>query len=283
MATPVQDPATVSAHAILNQFLEQFGLGSLAAWAWGEYTNAGGGDLGMQTVQAQIVTRPEFKTRFPAYDTLVKQGRAMSPAQMLDYENQARAIFHSAGLPTGFYDTPDDFAKFMTNDVSPTELQNRVQIAQTAALTAPEEVRTQHKSLYGIDHGQLTSYFIDPAKALPILQQQYTAAQIAAEGVTTGFGQLNQGQAEHLAQIGVTDQQAQQGFGDLGKQAGLFQQQVRGEDVIDPNVQLAAEFDQNQGARLRIQQRQQARTADFQGRSGFNVGQQGVTGLGSNQ
>lgn len=286
MATPKSAPPAPSinsAKEILIDFLKQMGLESLGEWAWKTFTEAGGGDLGMSLVGIEIYKTPEFKARFPAYEAMAKKGQALSPKQMLDYEEQTRQIMHAAGLPSGFYDKPDDFAKFMLNDVSPTELQNRVQIAQTAAITAPEEVRTQLQRLYGVNHGELTAYFLDPTQAMPVIQQRFTASQIAAQSQTTGFGQLEQTQAEKLAAEGVTEQAAQEGFGALSANAGLFEQQVAGEDVIDPNAQIAAQFEQNAAARKRIEQRKQSRLGEFQGQSGFGVGQKGVTGLGSTQ
>ena len=211
---------------------------------------------------------------------LAAEGEAMSPAEMVSYEETAKQVFHAAGIPEGFYDTPDELAQFMVNHVSTSELQSRVQLAQSAALTAPPDVTAQLKQLYGLNQGALTAYFINPTKALPLLQQQFTAAQIAAEGTRTGVGQLSLTQATTLAQQGVTDSQAAQGFGTLAQQQGLFQAQAKGEAPIDLNTQIAAQFDNSAAAQLRIRRAQESRLADFQGNAGENVTSQGVGGLG---
>lgn len=275
MAKPPQ-----SAHAIVTNFLAQFGLGSLANWAWQRYAQLGGGPNALNQISVEMVEQPQFQKRFPAYKILAERGEAMSPAEMINYEQTARQIFHAAGIPNGFYDQPDDLAKFMVNDVSASELQQRVQLASSAALTAPPDVRQQLASLYGLDQGHLTAYFLDPKKAEPLLQQTFTAAQIGAQSTRTGFGQLTADQATHLAQIGVSDQTAAQGFGQLGQEAGLFEQQVTGESAIDQGTQLAAEFDNSAAAQLRIRRRQESRLADFQGNAGERLGQAGVVGLG---
>src|SRR5882724_4200439 len=212
-----------SAKQIVQQTLNQYGLGSLINWAWGEYTSAGGGQSGMDAITADIVNTKEFKTRFPAYQKLAEEGRAMTVQQMLQYEQTARQIFQANGIPGGFYDTPTELAQFMLNDVSTTELETRVKDAQQAMITSPQDVRDQLNSLYGVDHGHLTAFFLDPTKAEPIIAQKFTAAQIAAEAGRTGFGQLNAGQAEGLARLGVTDATAQSGFQQLGQEHGLFQ------------------------------------------------------------
>lgn len=283
-APPAKAPATpaqTAAHKIVNSFLAQYGLQALGNWAYNQYTSLGGGSNALQIISTEIVDQPAFQQRFPAYKALAAKGEAMTPAQMLAYEQQAKEIFHSAGIPSGFYDTPAELATFMENNVSATELKNRVDLAQQAAISAPADVRDQLERLYGIPAtGGLTAYFLNPDKALPVLQQTYTASQIAADASRTGFGQLTAGQATHIAQLGETDPQAQQDFAKLGSEQGLFQQQVAGEGAIDQETQLAAQFDNQAAAQLRIKQRQQARLADFQGNAGFQATSKGLTGLG---
>lgn len=269
-----------SARAVVQRTLDEYGLGSLINWAWSTYTGAGGGSTGLDAVTADIVNTKEFKTRYPAYQKLAEEGRAMTVQQMLQYEQTARQIFQANGIPGGFYDKPEELAQFMLNDVSTTELETRVKDAQQAMISSPQDVRDQLNNLYGVDHGHLTAFFLDPTKAEPIIAQKFTAAQIAAEAGRTGFGQLNAGQAEGLAQLGVTDQSAQTGFQQLGQEKGLFQAQTQGEQTVGQTEQLAAQFGNDTAAQLAFQQRQAQRKAQFNEGSGFNVGQQGVSGLG---
>lgn len=270
-----------SARQIVTSFLQQFGLGSLATWAWQRYTQLGGGPNALNQISVEMTEQPQFNKRFPAYKILAEKGEAMSPVEMINYEQTARQVFHAAGIPQGFYDSPDDLAKFMVNNVSTSELQSRVQLASSAALTAPQDVKDALKNYYGLDQGHLTAYFLNPTKALPLLQQDFASAQIGADAARSQVGDLTKAQAIHLAQTGVTDQAAQQGFGKLAQEQGLFQQQVQGEDQIDLGTQIGAVFDNSAAAQLRIRRRQEARLADFQGNAGENVGQGGVGGLGT--
>jgi hypothetical protein len=268
-----------SAKAIVRDFLDSVGLGSLVNWAWNTYIQAGGGTTGMDAITAELPNTDQFKARFPAYEQLRKEGRAMSINEMLSYEQTARQIFQSAGLPQGFYDSPKELAQFMLHDVSTSELQQRVQDEQTAVINSPPDVRAQLHGLFGVDAGHLTAYFLDPTKAEPIIHKQVTAAQIAAEGTRTQFGQLNRAQAMHLASLGVTDQQAQQGFTQLGLERGLFQAQVQGEKAIGVNEQLGAQFAGDSLAQLAFKRRQAERLAQFQQQSGFTQTNAGVGGL----
>ncbi len=269
-----------SAKQTIKAFLDQYGLGALTNWAWGVYTSSGG-DLqtGLATINAELPDQAAFKARFPAYQQLAKAGHAMSIQQMLQYEQTARDIMHAAGIPAGFYDTPDDLAKFMVNGVSTTELEARVKDAQQAVLSSAPDVRNQLQNLYGVTPGHLTAYFLNPQVAEPLLAQHFTAAQIATQAQRAGVGQLNVGQAELLTQEGVTDAQAQQGFNQLGNERGLFEAQTTGEQTIGLNTQLGAEFGDDTTAQLAFKRRQAQRQAEFQGQSGFGVGQQGVAGL----
>lgn len=268
------------AQEYVNSFLASMGLQSLGSWAWDRFKALGGGQSAFTQISQEMVDQPAFQKRFPAYEALAAAGEAMSPAEMISYEQTAKQIFHNAGIPQGFYDTPDELAQFMVNNVSATELKSRVDLAASAVTTAPQDVRDQLQTLYGLSAGALTAYYLNPDKALPVIQQQFTAAQIGAEGTRTGVGQITAAQADHLAAIGVTDATAQAGFGKLGDEQGLFQQQVTGEQPIGLDTQLAAQFDNSAAAKMRILKQQQARTADFQGNSGENLGQGGVGGLG---
>jgi len=268
-----------SAQNIVKSLLDQYGLGSLLTWAMQTYKAAGGGSAGTAAITAEMPQTPQFKARFPAYDTMAKQGRAMTPAQMLSYEQTARQIMQANGIPTGFYDQPADFAKFMLANVSTAELEQRVKDAQTVALQSPPDVRANLQRLYGVDTGHITSYFLDPKVAEPLLQQRVTSAQIAAEAQRTTAGTLTRAEAEHLAQLGITDTQAAAGFNKLGMEAGLFQAQNLGEAPISFETQMAAQFDQNAQAALAFQQRQQQRKAEFSGDTGLAVDKTGIAAL----
>lgn len=269
--------------SIINDYLDQYGLGKLGSWALNIYVKAGGGTTGMDAITAQLPTTEVFKARFPAYEELRKEGRAMSINEMLSYEQTARQIFKANGIPGGFYDTPQELAKFMLNDVSTTELETRVKDAQQAVISSPADVRQQLNTLFGVDPGHLTAFFLDPTKAEPIIAQRFTAAQIAAESGRAGVGQLTAHQAVGLARFGVTDAQAQSGFQQLGLEKGLFQQQVAGEGAVPLQEQLAAQFEGDTAAQLAFKTRQAQRLADFQGNAGFAQTSTGVGGLAPSQ
>lgn len=273
-------PAKGGAYALVTGFLSQWGLSSLAPWVWQEYRNLGGGTNALAQIQLEITNRPEFVARFPAYKTLQQQGRAMSVAEMLSYEKTAVGIMRAAGLPAGFYDQPEDIGKFMASQVSVNELQQRVSLAQQASL-APHEAKDALQQMFGLDAGHLTAYYLDPAKSLPLLQQQWTAGQIGGVAQQTGFGQLSGEQGIRLAQLGVDQNQAQTGFGQLTNLKPLMTSTAQEQQNIDQATQLQAQFEGNYGAKSRIDRRRQRRVADFGATSGFGATSTGVSGLGT--
>lgn len=268
-----------NAFAMLSAAIAQYGLpSSLAQWAWNELLN----NRPASQILLDMYQQPAFQQRFPAIAMRQKAGLpAISPAEYVSYENTALQMFRAAGFPPSFYDSPSDFTNLIAADVSPAELSQRVSLYQQAAYQVPTEVRQQLKTLYGIDEGGIAAYFADPSKALPLLQQQFTAAQDAGEANVQQFGQLTRAEAERLAALGVTDQQALSGFGQVYKDQQLFQQ-LPGEAPGTPGRADALGLVAGQAAAQQAVETQALRRrAPFQAGGGFTQTQTGVVGLGS--
>lgn len=232
-----------------------------------------------QTVPGQLVDRmyPEIRGRRDAM---------LAPISIQDavgYRDNAIQLMRAAGLPGEFYDKPDDLARFQIHDVSLVELKSRIDEASLASTQAPPETRTQLESLYGIDSGHLTAYYLDPDKALPVLQKQFAAATLSGTGVRSGYGALDQGQAERLATLGVTADQAASGFGQLVQSRELFGALPgeAGVGAVSRDQQLAAAFGGDVAAQERLRRTAAARKAMFGEGGGFAAGQKGLAGLGS--
>lgn len=278
---PPLGTAQMSARSIIMNFLNQYGLGSLANWAWSRYLALGGGDDAINEIQFELPDQQAFKTRFPAYAALAKAGHVMSPADMISLENSYSQALHSAGLPNGFYDSPNDFAAFMLNNVSPSEVAQRAQLAASLVLGDPEAAKQAAE--FGIPSSHQVAWILDPTRALPIIQNTVLAAQDAATAAETGFGQLTRQQALTLGTAGVSVSQARQGFNQLGTEAGLMNGTTAEGTGISQQDQVDATFLGNAQAQLRIQNRQAQRLADYRGGAGFGVTQKGTTGLGEQQ
>lgn len=270
--SPTGTDAQKSAVAEVDAFLGQYGLSGLGQWAWTKVLNG----ESISQIMLELHDTPEYKERFPAMGALAANGQAMSEQQYMALEQSYRDIFHSYGLPAGFYDQPADFAKFMVGNVSPAELQSRVQ-AYTTAVNGDTETLNQLGRLYGeVGHGNnpqgdLLAHYLDPNAAAPLLAQQLASAQFASAGVRSGFGQLTAAQAEQYgARAGTSVQQAEQGFGALVHGRELMHSLPgEGQTDISLQTQLGAEFGGSATDQEALARRAELRVAEGSGGGGF--------------
>lgn len=282
-ATPTPSVATTSdadksAKGLINSTLATYGLSSLAEWAWGKWT-AG---ESIDQIMLELRDTPEYNARFPAMKQLSQQGHALSEAQYIAYEESAAQAMKAAGLPAGFYDSPADYAGFLTNNVSISELTQRLNDYQTIAFSSPQAVRDELQTLYGVTPGELTAFFIDPTKAEPLIHQRFAAAQAAGYSDVTGFGKLNVSQAETVGNLGLSEGQLSQGFGQLASENEWWTPLVgnQGEQAISKDVAIGAQFENNAADQSIINQRKGSRISPFAGGGGVAQNQRGAVGAG---
>lgn len=276
-----KDSANRDSLATIKNVLSQYGLDSLSDFAWQEIVSGRSGNEVLQDLRET----PQFKQRFPAIDARQKAGLPpLSPGDYVSYENTATQYMRDAGLPPGFYDSPEDFTKFLSNDMSLKELSERVTTAKDAAYNAPTEVRSALRGQFGVGDGDLAAFFLDPDRAQPLLQRTYNAAQVAGAGTRTGYD-VSTDQDYRLTDLGVTAQQAQTGFSTLQHSQELFNPLTghANERKITSDEQLGATFGGNATAADQIEKRRQQRQSEFQDGGAFAAGNTGVTGLGSAQ
>ena len=253
----------------------------LTEWAKGEIVNGSSPIL----VRQRLWEQPAFKRRFKViFDRRDRGLPAISPGEVLEYERRARQLFQEAGLPPGFYDSPDDFYNFLLNDVSISELNGRVEIARTLLYSVAQEDRLEMKRLYGLSDGQEIAYVLDSTRALPLLQNQFNAARTSGAALRSGYGSLFRDEAERLAQAGITSEQAAQGFTGLVGARQLFNALPgleNSEDTITRDEQLSGTFTGNALAAERIRRRSEMRVAAFRGGGQFTADREGFSGLGT--
>ncbi len=205
--------ANRDAFMALETLFKGYGLGSLAGKIYDYVKNGYSSD----TISILLQDTKEYKQRFAANDARIKAGLpVLSPADYLNTENAYRQLLRQSGLPAGFYDSNDDFTDWISKDVSPTEVQSRVDLAtQATALANP--AYKQALNQLGISDGEVTAYFLDPNRALPLLQKSAATAAVGAAAIQQGLT-FNQTYAEQLATSGVTAAQAQQGYAQVASE-----------------------------------------------------------------
>jgi hypothetical protein len=208
MAT-LTDPNVTGASAIIKAQLDAWGIGSL----YGDAVKILKQGLNTDAVIAQLEQTAAYKQRFWYNEVRQKAGLAvLSPAEAVATEAQLRGILKQFGLPPGFYDSSKDVGNFIAKNVSASELADRATAARDLWINAPAETKAYWKDHYGASDGDAIAAILDPDKALPLIQQKLTAANIGGAAMRQGLD-ASTSRAEQLAQLGVSAQQAQQGYG----------------------------------------------------------------------
>lgn len=204
----------------IKTLFKSYGLETLAGKIYDYVKNGYSAD----TISILLQDTTEYKTRFAGNEARIKAGLpVLSAGEYLATEASYRQIMESAGMPIGFYDQSSDFVKWIEKNVSPSEIQSRVDLATQATVLAPANYRQALQQM-GISQSEMAAYFLDPTKALPYLQKSAATAAVGAEALQQGL-EFDQSYSEQLAMQGVTGAQAQQGYaqvaGELGTMQGL--------------------------------------------------------------
>jgi hypothetical protein len=227
-----------------------------------------------------------YKQRFAANQARINKGlRALSEAEYIGLEDQYQDVMRRYGMPATYYTRgelgrQEGFEKFISQDVSPVELEDRIQTAYNRVINANPEVSTALRSFYpGITNGDILAYSLDPDRALDDIKRKITAAEIGGAAVQAGLT-TNESDAEYLARYGITKEQAQQGYRTISgylpraqQLSSIYGKQVEG----GPYTQASAEREvfgvpgaaEEERKRLKISQLEQAA---FSGQSGLTGG-----------
>ena len=204
----------------LQRIFGDNGLGSLAGTLTGLVQ---GGHAGAALTVA-LQGSDEYRRRFAANDARKKAGLGvLSPSEYLATERQYRQVMQTAGLPAGFYDDESDFQRFLENDTSVAEVNDRVQGAVSLAKQTDSGYRKMLSEEFGVGltDGDIAAYLLDQKRALPILQRFVQSVGIADAARRQGLTYSEQ-RASQLAELGVTGDQAQQSYGQIAQATGAY-------------------------------------------------------------
>lgn len=194
------------AYAALTTLFNSYGLSSLAPKIL-DFLQQG---FSADTITTLLQQTPEYQARFAGNQERIKQGlQVLTPAEYLSTEASYKQILRVAGVDPRWA-SEKQYAEWIARDVSPTELQDRVNLATTATVNAPPGLQAAFSQL-GINHADLVGYFLNDKTPMPQLQQKLNQAQIIQAGIQSGLS-VNSDAALKYAQEGVTYQQAQTGY-----------------------------------------------------------------------
>jgi hypothetical protein len=271
----------VDAYALLQRTFEDNGLPEFAKIIEG-YMDRG---IGPEQAKLEIRTNPVYTKRFKGNENRKAAGlNTISEAEYLDLENSYMQTLKSYGLANQLgadkASRQAAMADIIGNDVAATEFKDRIDTVVTRVKNADPTVKSTMTSFFGIKEEDLIGYFINPKENLPKLQEKVTAAEIGAAARGQDLATSVAG-ATALAQFGVTQAQAREGYSAIGEV--LPTARKLGEIYGDAYTQDIAEqevFKGSASAKRKREQLAQREAASFAGSSGrLRTGQmQGNTG-----
>lgn len=279
------------AHALLRNVFRSFGLTerSLATWALEQLVMGSSIDQ----ILLELETRPEYERAFPEIKARREQAaktgvqlEPLSPAEILAYRTEARALMHSFGVPANLYQQNEDFFDLIVGDVSLAELQARLELTEARVRHAPPEVREAFSQIYGFGATDeaLFTFMVDPDNALPRLEEMARSAEVSGAAARYGFDSFATGgdaAVDRLRDYPMTYDQYAQGFSELDRVRSLFDETLYESDWDWSDEGVEAAFGLRGGAAEALERRGESRAAETRGRSTAGAVEAGVAGLGS--
>lgn len=271
-----QERQNRDARDAIRRVLAQYQLDSLAETLWNKYTEQYFDFSNEDAIIYAIKDEDAYKRRFAANAARMAKGLPeLSPSEYIQMEDAYRTTLRSNGMPAGFYDSTEDFKSFIEGDVSAAELNDRLKDGYRVVADADQEVKRQMERLYGVNEAQLAAYFIDPDRAKPLLmaadyKRQARTAQIAARAQEQAGITLTGDLADELARRGVTADEAEKGFQEIGA-LGELRQQFSGEEAISDTGLVRQVFGADVAAKSALERRKKTRVGEFTGGGGFTA------------
>ena len=223
--TPEQKAARQSAFDLLKLQFDEYGLGALVEPLRGLIQEG----VSPSEFAVRLRQTDPYKKRFAANQTRINSGlRALSEAEYINLEDDYQKVMRNYGLPASYYAKGDlgrqeGFEKLIAGDVSLTELEDRISIAQKRVIDAAPQVKEALKQFYpDIKDGDILAYTLDPTQGLANIQKKVLAAEIGGAAIGAGLGykgdtpEAVRARAEELARYGVTAESAKQGYAAIG-------------------------------------------------------------------
>jgi hypothetical protein len=267
-----------SAYDLLFAQFDRYGLGALIEPLKGFIQDG----LSEAEFTLRLRDTDAYKKRFAANQVRIKNGlRALSEAEYILEEDKYQDVMRRYGLPESYYTRGDmgrqeGFEKLIGGDVSPVELEDRIQTAQNRVVNANPEVSRALREFYPeITGGDILAYALDPSKAIENIKRKVGAAEIGAGAMQAGL-KTGLARAEELQRYGVTKETAQQGFGTIasglerGRQlSNIYQQPTYTQEVAETEVFALPDAEKSRRQRRKLGQLE---TATFSGTTGMTGG-----------
>ena len=270
------------AYSLLEKTFKDYGLDELVPVIQGYMDR----NLGANQAALELRKEPAYQQRFKGNETRRATGlNVLSEAEYLALEDSYSQTLRAYGLQNYFGADAKSKQKAMSdvigNDISATEFKDRIDTVVTRVSNSDPSVKSTLRSFYNITDDDIVSYFLNPKDNLPKLQEKVTSAEIGAAATAQGLA-TSAAAATALAQFGVTQEQAREGYQAVG--AILPTATKLGDIYGDQYTQATAEEEVFKGTASAARKRQRLAALEegqFGGaagrlRSGKTTGNQGA-------
>lgn len=250
---------------VLSSRLKQYNLSSLLP----TITRLAQDGASEATITLALQETPEYQQRFAANQERIKKGlQVLSPAEYLNVEDSYRQILRAYGLTQ--FDNDQYVKQFISNDMSPAELSNRVVAAVQRVRNADPAITRTLQDYYGIASGDLVAYVLDPNQQYQKIERQISAAEIGTAARKQGL-EAGVAVSEQLAAQGISQAEAQKGYATIADILPTAEKLSAIYGTEAPYNQATAEqevFNQLASAQRKRQRLTQAEIAQFSGQAG---------------
>lgn len=223
------------------------------------------------TIMLRLQEEPLYQERFKANQSRITKGlKALTPSEYLTLEDDYRQVLRAYGLTQ--FDNDSYVSQFLANDISVSELSNRVVAAVQRVRNADPAISSMLKSYYGISNNDLVAYVLDPNQQFQKIERQIAASEI---GVAAGRQGINIGVpvAEQLAAQGISQAEAQRGYATIAdilptakKLSDIYGNVLEGYDLAEAEQEVFNQLASAQRKRRALTERE---VAAFSGTSGL--------------
>lgn len=182
-AADIETKARRTAQQDFKAALGELGLGDLAD----EVDRMIRLDYTVSQIKMELPKTSSYQLRFPGMEALRKAGRAISEATYISNERGYLQTLRAYGLDTSVLGSRSELGKYIQNEVSPREFEERVNIAATRVKENPD-VTAAFKSFYPeVDESGVIAYLLNPTKGMDIIRKQIRISEIGAASQVAGF------------------------------------------------------------------------------------------------
>jgi len=230
------------------------------------------------TIMLRLQDEPLYQERFKANQSRIKKGlKVLTPSDYITIEDDYRQVLRAYGLNQ--FDNDEYVSQFISNDISVSELSNRVVTAVQRVRNADPAVSSMLKNYYGITNNDLVAYVLDPNQQFQKIERQVAASEIGVAAGRQGFN-IGVPVAEQLAAQGITQAEAQRGYATI---ADILPTAEKLSDIYGTTLESygLAEGEQEVFNQLASAQRKRQRlvsreVAEFSGQAGVGRGSLGT-------